>query len=508
MSLIKTLPFGPGALWVVGIYVLSLLGIGYLGYIKRKEESPSDFYLAGREMGFLVLLLTLYATQYSGNTLFGFSGAAYRNGLGFLVCLHFMTAIVVAYLLYAPALFKLSRKHKFVTPADFIAERFKHRTLQLIVTLIMLFVLCNFVIAQMKALGTAFEGISQGRIPMSIGVIGLAIVMLAYETLGGMRSVAWPDAIQGVILLIGFALILALALVELGSLPEAVAILANNPETVHKITRPDPPGCRYWLSFILLVGFGGAIYPQAIQRIYAAGSIRVLKKSLSVMAFMPLATTLVVVTIGTLMAAYHPDLGRQVVSLEESSNVNLSETVLPQLCLQVMQSSILGYWLVVVIFAAVITAIMSTADSAILSISSMVTHDVYKPYLKPNASERHLTLIGRLAVWILILPLVWIALEYKGNLIRLIEIKFEMLIQCVPTFFLGCYWRRLGGRTLLIGIVVGCLISLGLTFSGSLGLSQQNYKTLWGFHSGIIGLAANLLICSTAFFQRRAQAFT
>ncbi len=504
MNLIESLPFGPGALGVVGIYVLSLLGVGYLGYLKRQEESPSDFYLAGRGMGFLVLLLTLYATQYSGNTLFGFSGATYRNGLGFLVCLHFMTAIVVAYLLYAPALFRLSREHEFVTPADFIAQRFNHRTLQLIVTLIMLFVLCNFVIAQMKALGTAFDGISQGRIPMWVGVVGLAVVMLAYETLGGMRSVAWTDAIQGVILLFGFALILVLTLIEVGTFPEAVAILAENPETAHKIARPDPSGCRYWLSFILLVGFGGAIYPQAIQRIYAAGSVQVLKKSLSVMAFMPLVTTLVVVTLGIIMAAYHPGLDRLDQAGETPRNVNISETVLPLLCLQVMQSSTLGYWLVVAIFAAVLTAIMSTADSAILSISSMVIHDIYKPYLKPDSSERHLTLVGRLAVWILILPLVWFALEYQGNLIRLIEIKFEMLVQCVPAFFLGCYWGKLRGHTVLAGILVGCLISLGLTFAASLGIAQQNYKTLWGFHAGIIGLAANLLICAKDLLSKES----
>ncbi len=82
------LPFGPGALAVAGIYVLSLLGIGAYAYSKRRDQSLSDFYLAGRNMGVVVLLLTLYATQYSGNTLFGFSGAAYREGFRFIVCVH------------------------------------------------------------------------------------------------------------------------------------------------------------------------------------------------------------------------------------------------------------------------------------------------------------------------------------------------------------------------------------------------------------------------------------
>ena len=80
---------------------------------KDKKDNMQDFFLAGRNLGFTILFLTLYATQYSGNTLLGFSGATYRNGLSFLVCVHFMTAIVVCYLLFAPQLYRLSREISF-----------------------------------------------------------------------------------------------------------------------------------------------------------------------------------------------------------------------------------------------------------------------------------------------------------------------------------------------------------------------------------------------------------
>ena len=61
-------------------YILTLIGIGWLGKKAQKEKSLADFYLAGRGMGFFVLFLTLYATQYSGNTLVGFAGRVYREG--------------------------------------------------------------------------------------------------------------------------------------------------------------------------------------------------------------------------------------------------------------------------------------------------------------------------------------------------------------------------------------------------------------------------------------------
>ena len=66
--------FGTGALVAVGLYLVSMIGVGYYARGKRETNSMADFYLAGRSLGLLVLFLTLYATQYSGNTLFG----AYR----------------------------------------------------------------------------------------------------------------------------------------------------------------------------------------------------------------------------------------------------------------------------------------------------------------------------------------------------------------------------------------------------------------------------------------------
>jgi SSS family transporter len=497
----EALPFGPGALVVVGFYILSLLAIGGYAFTKRKDESLGDFFLAGRSMGFAVLILTLYATQYSGNTFLGFSGAAYREGLGFILSIHFMTAIVIAYLLFAPKLYRLSREHRFITPGDFIYHRFQSRVLCIIVTLLMVYALCNFTLAQMKTLGTAFEGISQGRIPLWVGVIGLTAVMLVYESLGGMRSVAWTDAVQGGILLLGFGILLYLALTEIGSLPAALTTLAENPATVHKVLPPDATGVRRWISFILMVGLGAAIYPQAIQRIYAARNVNVLKRSLAVMAFLPLTTTLVAVLIGVLMAAEVPDLSAVVNGTGAGPTSVPSETVFTLLCLKVMQGSELGYWLVVVLFSALLAAVMSTADSALLSISSMVTKDIYGRFICPKADQARLTRVGRWITWGLMVPIVWIAITYEGSLIDLLKLKFELLIQCVPAIYFGIHCRWLTARTVIAGILTGLAVTLGLSWSAGLGFAETDHPEVWGFHSGVIGLAANCLICLTDYFR-------
>ena len=84
----------------------------------------------------LVLFLTLYATQYSGNTMIGFSGRAYRQGFTSLVTITFMCAIVGLYFIYAPKLYNLSKKHKFITLGDYVDYRFNSAALVISISII------------------------------------------------------------------------------------------------------------------------------------------------------------------------------------------------------------------------------------------------------------------------------------------------------------------------------------------------------------------------------------
>jgi len=164
-----------------------------------------------------------------------------------------------------------------------------------------------------------------------------------------------------------------------------------------------------------------------------------------------------------------------------------SETVLTQMCLHIMQQSAFGYWLVVIIFASLLAAVMSTADSALLSISSMITHDIYEKTFRPDADQAHLTVVGKCITWVLMIPLVWAALAYEGNLIQLLKIKFELLIQCVPAIYLGVHSKSLNARTVIMGLIAGLAVTLILI--------ALDWTRISGIHSGIIGLILNLTIC-------------
>ncbi|MBL59175.1 MAG: hypothetical protein CMO75_05840 [Verrucomicrobiales bacterium] len=451
----------------------------------RTENSLKDFYLAGSGVGFMVLVLTLYATQYSGNTLFAFTGKTFRIGYAWLMSVHFMTSIIVVYLVFAPKLHRLAKRETFITPADYLQHRFSHHPYTVLASITMVLAISNYLLAQLTAMGLLLQGMTDDIDPQTAfvaGVIFLAVIMLVYETLGGFRAVAWTDLIQGGILMIGFVILLFIVLDHFGGLGKSYELLRSaEPE---KVAVPDARTNLRWFSYIIVVGLGGALYPQAIQRIYAARSQRVLRNGVATMAFLPLTASLIAVLVGiTAAASTEP-------SLASLTNTE-SDRVFSEICRIVMDKSDLHRWLIVVLLAAVLAALMSTADSVLLSVSSMLTKDIYHRQINPNASEARLTMIGKSISWVVVAVMAGVAiylnsLENKPTLVKLMDMKFDMLMQLAPGFILGAYWRGMKSNTPFWGLVCGLICIFALYPIGTL--------VNWGVHAGIFGLAVNLSV--------------
>ncbi len=475
--------FGLDAWIFISLYLGSLILVGFVGYKARKENTLKDFYLAGNGFGLVVIFLTLYATQYSGNTLLGYSGKTYRVGYAWIMSVHFMTAIVACFMIYAPRLYARAKKYNYITPTDYLQHRFNSNWLNIIATIIMIVVLSNYLLAQLMAMGRAMQGLSsvEPAVAYQQGVVLLTLIMLIYGTLGGIRAVAWTDVIQGLVLMTGFMILLFMLFKQFGPISLATEAILKMPEST-KASIPDANHLREWLSYIVIVGLGSALYPQAIQRIYAARTEKVLRQGLAFMAFAPLFTVLIAVVTGIYAIAYMPGLeGVQ------------SDQVLTRMLALVQGNSIFGYWLVVILFAAILAAMMSTADSALLSISSMLSKDIYGRFFAPDASEASLTLLGKLFSWCLIIFLVWLAiyLSDKSSLLKLLDRKFDLLIQLVPAFMLSIHWKGMRATPTVIGLTAGVLLSLWLAYGGFNFV--QNGKVS-GFHPGLFGLVFNFLI--------------
>ena len=470
-----------GGIFFLFLYLFSLIGVGLLGYYSKKENSLGDFYLAGRGMGGTVLFLTLYATQYSGNTKIGFSGRAYRQGFTALVTDTFMCAIVGLYFIYAAKLHNLSRKYSFITLGDFIYHRFKSIHLTIIISLISIIALGNYILTNLKAIGFIIEGATAGQVSFVNAIIILSLIMVIYETLGGMRSVAWTDMLQGILLLFGVIVIFYIINAQYGGLNAISSQLKMNRPDFW--TPPDWSAKRLWLSTILVVSIGVSVYPHAIQRIYSAKDSSTLRKSLQLMVFMPFVTTLFMVIVGIVGAS-------QIEGLDRNNSEQISILLLVDLAEQIPNIS----WLIVMFLAAVIAAIMSTVDSALLAISSTVTQDLFRK-IKPDSSQKTLLLFGKSISWIIMLIAVIMAINLPQTIWQLFQIKLELLCQIAPAIFLGIHIKSISSKSILIGIYIGTLISLSIMIGNWIGFPIPIKP--FGIHAGLWGLIFNCLAIIT-----------
>lgn len=479
--------FGEYGVVALGLYLVVLASVAEVARRSRRDATPSDHFLAGRDLGVFVLFLTLYATAYSGNSLLGYPGRAYQAGFSFVMSTGFMMSIIVLFHTIAPRLRPLAETHGFVTPGDWVRHRFAGepaaRALAVAVGILMVLALANFLMAQLQAMGTMTGRVTAGIVPHEAGVIGLAFVILLYESLGGMRAVAWTDSGQGLLMLFGLIALLAWLMSDgggLGNVTERVA--AARPDAV---AVPDAVTCSNWFSTIALLGLGSILYPQAIQRIFAARSQKVLQQSFAIMTFMPLTTTLVVTLIGIAAIA----------RIDPGAGVG-SDEVMPVLLGEWAADGGVRMFAALLVFIGALAAIMSTADSCLLSLGSLAVGDILG---RPRGDES----TTRLGKWIaagVLFAMVPIAIQRDLTLWRLIELKMELLVQCVPAFLVAMHWRGLRAAPTLVGLLVGTTLAAVATLSG--------VKTVYGIHTGMIALLVNLLIavCASAWLARRASA--
>ena len=459
------------SLITLGLYLVLLAPMCLKARKSQYDRNASNHYLANRSLGFMVLLLTLYATTFSGNSMMGSTGQAYRIGYLWVMFIGLVMASVVSFHFVAPKLRPLAIKHQFITPGDWLRYRFQDPAtgpvLRIFITVCLCLSLANFLLSQLKAAGEILEVMTEGTLPYSMGVLIFALVVLVYDAMGGLRAVAWTDVFQGLIMLAGTLCLLAWVINHTGGIEHLT----------HKILETRPGSDQLpsltqqikWFSVMLLGGISVVVYPQALQRIYAAKSQPVLHQSLASMGgIMFLATTILVFVGWSAIPLLNPDL------------ITSEDQVLPKLLSFWSEQ---GSWYnlaALLVILAILAAIMSTADSVLLSLVSMIRHDFLD-----NSDRNHLKYDGFITALIMI-PIACMALYRDVSLWRLVELKLELLLQCFPAIVLALHWKKVKAFPILTGLIAGLIL---LSASLVIGIKQIN-----GINFGLIALAVNLLL--------------
>ena len=469
----ETVGLGFGALVLLSVYLLSNLLIGFFAYRSGETWVARDYFLGGKTTGALVLFFAMLATKFSGNTFFGLPGQAYRIGLMSVLLVPFMVVIAVGFLSYAPRLYVLSKKYDYLTPADFYADRFQSRPLRLIVACFLILSVIPYLMIQATGMGHAFVGFTGGQYSFTSGVVYISAVMLAYVLLSGWRGVVWAEVLQGSLLL-GSIVIAAVVLVAsegglANVIQQAVRVAPEKVEVAGSYSTLT----RSYLLYAVVFALGGCMYPQIIQSVYAAKTEADLRRSVVMMIPNYILIMLCVVLIGLVGVVRFHELG-----------TIQADQILGLLLGQQAQNL---YWVVVLVFIGAAAAIMSTAAGVLLTLSSIVTHDLYRHCFRLNASEDEIARAGRIFTVLLLLLVMGLSLQPMTTLWQLTIIKFEFLMQLYLPLILGLYWPRFTRRAAFAGIGVGALSVTAMLLAG--------WKHILIFDAGLVGFLLNAAAC-------------
>ena len=420
---------------LLGIYMLVLVWLCYLGY-KKGQATEVDYYLAGRGQGPVVTSLTIMATMFSSAALLGIPGTVYRDGLAFVPFALNLTVGGIGIYLLGSRIHKLGKARGYVTPADLIGDYYQGTTIRLLATFTGAMYVLPYVIMQIKAGGYLAEQLFPGAQPVTfmgeqfdmfrIGVWALSLLTTAYVLIGGMRSVAWTDVIQGFLLLTGM-LVAGLATVlyfqKNGGFFNAVSQLPAEAQSLPGASGKWTP--LMMLSICLFAALGAIIQPGQWMRFYAADSVKTLRQSALTFAIvLPFCFIfgIMLVALGARsefppeykftdeqkeqMANWTPteaSTQKPILHPHESFGPSPADTdkaviVMTQHAVPQVFGQAFGTFIVTLILIAVLAASMSTADSNLHALSAILTRDVYDRYIHPSATEKEKTWFGRIVI--------------------------------------------------------------------------------------------------------------
>lgn len=425
------------------VYILVMLGIGIWGYTRTRDLS--DYILGGRSLNSFVTALSAGASDMSGWLLLGLPGYAYVAGFeAAWIAVGLAVGTYLNWLFVARPL----REQTFasgdsLTLSEYLENRFQDRT-RVLRVVSGVFILTFFLVYTTSGLvagGKLFEsvfGLSYTwAVPLGASVI------IAYTFLGGFLAVCWTDCIQGLLMLLALVIIPIVALQAQGGWGAAVeAVRASNPALLDFMTSAEgAPLTPLAVVSLLAWGLGYFGQPHILARFMA------IRDPGKVPAARRIAMTWVILgLLGALLAGF---AGIGVVQpVLEGADTEKVFIVLVQSLLHPVPAGIC--------LAAILAAIMSTADSQLLVSSSVLAEDFYKGMFRRRATPRELVRAGRVCVVALALIAAALALGKDSMVLELVAYAWAGFGAAFgPTLILSLYWKRMTRTGALAGIVAG-----------------------------------------------------
>ena len=486
MSILSTLDW----IFVVGYFTL-ILGIAWW-VIRQKNDTSDDYFLAGRNLGWFVVGASIFASNIGSEHIVGLAGSGATDGVAMAHYeLHAWCLLILGWVL-AP----FYMRSKIYTMPEFLEKRFSP-TARWVLSIISL---VAYVLTKV-AVGIFAGGIVFGVLLPEMNFMGLnsfwvgsiLVIILTgiYTVLGGLRAVAYTEAIQTVILILGSLLVTWYGLQALGGWAELKSIAGSE---MFNLWKPLVPagmegtwapvrtstqmawyfnGNYPWLGMLFCAPIIGLWYwctdQYIVQRMLGASSLTEARRGTIAAAFFKLLPVFIFIIPGLICYALAvsgktPAISSQLIGADgKLINAN-AQQAFPLLVATVLPSGVRG-----IVVAGLLAALMSSLAGVFNASSTLFTMDLYSKF-RPNTSEKNLVRIGRIATGVMVLiGLAWIPVIQgsRGLYDYLQSVQGYLAPPIFVVFFFGIFNKRLNAK--------GCLATLGVGFA--LGLFRLGIDT-------------------------------
>ncbi|MGH2567355.1 MAG: sodium:solute symporter, partial [Bacteroidota bacterium] len=428
---------------VISGYFLVLFGIGYWAAMKKKNES-ADYFLASRDVGWLAIGASLFASNIGSEHLIGLAGTGAASGLAVG---HFEWLACLILLLLGWVFVPFYLRSGVFTMPEFLERRYNSAARWYLTTISVIGYVLTKISVSLFAGGIIVQQLTGFSIWTSATVI--VVITGIYTVAGGLRAVIYTELLQTFVLIGGSVTLTILGLVEVGGwsgLQERVP--ADFFSIWKSFDHPDFP----WTGILFGAPILGVWYwctdQYIVQRVLAARNLREARAGTIFAGFLKILPVFIFVLPGVIATALYSDISGAE-----------ADQAFPSLVTRLLPSGLRG-----IVMAGLLAALMSSLASVFNSCSTLITWDFYRK-LKPNASEKHLITVGRISTSVLVvLGLLWIPLmQYISSqlYIYLQSVQAYIAPPIAACFLLGVFMPRLNGTgaiaSLLTGFVFGAL---------------------------------------------------
>ncbi len=414
----------------------------------RQAKNATDVILAGRSIPLWIAVFTMSATWIGGGYINGTAQATKESGLVWVQApWGYAMSLIIGGLFFA----KIMRRYEFKTMLDPLAQRYGKR-MAAVLFLPALSGEIFWTSAILTALGTTFGTIL--GLEAQEAIVLSAVIAIAYTAIGGLWAVALTDIVQMILLFVGLILVIPFALEMTGGLSETwSAYVEKKGAAATLLPSKEALGSYYWnwWDYALLLMFGGIPWQVYFQRVLSSKDENT-ARNLSIMAgVICLIAAIPAVLIGVIGDVHAWDAVQQ---------AELDKT--PALTLPYVMRYMTPSIVATIGLGAIAAAVMSSADSSILSASSMASWNVYRPLVKPNITSENLAKIIKRCVWIIGIAATILALKIES--IYALWFLCSDFVYCLlfPQLVTALFDKKAN----MYGSIAGFIIAFILRFGG------------------------------------------